>query len=403
MRWTAALASVTLAALAEAELPSNEQLASYGLILSEFELIKASESPYDFDHTDQDQIWLDAAIFAYDISAARASDGTSSLSYMPYVVCNESPDVTGQERILQIEGLFRNTSGIESTDFYHDNAVVNGEVATCLLMRAYNDTITLVYGENPGVEEWLKVQPLHQSMKMNNSTVETIRKRFDNIESEDYVLPDDPSTWFKLVNVLGSQSLICPGVSNFGGKNVTDQEIQDAVKNFITGDDGSHVKDASFFYQRLNGDSDSDIITDRMEMWAEIISDVDNMLLESGTNYCRENIIDDHMIFKMDKDNLNVYAKFSTDEIIKLAENQGLAQGEVEKCALYLAMGLSLNPMICSVEPITQVKVLCPDGTSDLTKCPEPEPEIPVSSCFGIERGLRFVMLSVVVIFTYFV
>lgn len=401
MRFTLALASVTLAALAQAEVPSNEQLASYGLSLSEFELIKASESPYDFDHTDQDQIWLDAAIFAYEISAVRASDGTSSLSYMPYVVCNKSPDMTGQERIEQLQAVFRNTTGVEATDYYDENAVVNGATVTCLLMRTYNDTMALVYGENPGVEEWLNVQPLHQSMKMNNKTVETIRERFDNIESGDYVLPDDPSTWYKLVNVLGSQSLICPGVVDFGGENVTDQEIQDAVKNFIIGDDGNNVKDASFFHHKLNADSVSDATTERMEMWAGIISDVDNMLLENGTNYCRENLIDDHMIFKMDKDNLNVYAKFSTDEMIKIAENQGLAQGDVEKCALYLTMGLALNPMICWVEPKTEIKVLCPDGTSDLTKCPEPEPETPVSSCFNIHGGLSFVM-SMTFIFMYF-
>lgn len=399
----AVLASATVAALtkASAETPNSEVLANYGLTLPEFELIKASESPYDFDHMQQDQLWLDAAVFSYGISAANAND-KSSLNYMPYVVCCRSPGLSGQERMQKIQDVFYNTSGVETSDFYNDNAVTNGVLATCMLMRAYNDTMATVYGENPGVEEWLVVQPLHQSMKMNNQTVETLRKRFDNIESGDYVMPQDPSSWYKMANVLGSQSLICPGVDNFGGENVTDEEIQQAVKNFIVGDDGNNIRDASFFHQRYI-DSSSNMTTDRMKMWAEIINDVDNMKLENGTNYCRDNIIDDHMIFKMDQENLNVYAKFSTDEMIKLAESYGLLQGEVEQCTLYMFMGLALNPLICWVEPKTQVKVLCPDGTSDLSKCPEPKPENPESSSLSINGRSGLFVSSMFVALTYFV
>lgn len=393
-----ALVSAVMIALIDAETPSNEQLANYGLTLPQFEIIKASESPYDFDHIEQDKLWLDAAVFSYEVSAANVKN-KSSVNYMPYLVCCQTQGISGQERIQKIQDVFYNTSGVESTDFYHDNAVTNGALATCVLMRAYNDTMATIYGENAGVEEWLKVQPLHQSMKMNNQTVETLKKRFDNIASGDDVLPDDPSSWYKLVNVLGSQSLICPGVQNFDGQNITDDEIQDAVKNFIVENDGNNIREASFFHQRLNVNSSSDATTERMEMWAEIITDVDNMELENGTNYCRENIIDNGMIFKMDKDNLNVYAKFNTDEMIQLAENSGMLGGDVEKCALYLVMGLAINPMICWVEPKTQVEVLCPDGTSDLSKCPESEN--PESASFNIYGWTSLAMSSLFSVLAY--
>jgi hypothetical protein len=327
---------------------------------------------------------------------------------MPYIVCNESPGASGQERLESIRNLFQNTSGVETSDFYEiESAVTNGVNATCLLMRAYNDTMSLIYGENPGVEEWLKVQPLHQSMKMNNMTVDIIHERFDNIESGDYVMPDNPSTWYKFVNVLGSQSILCPGVENFGSEDVSDEEIQNAVKNFIIGNDGANIKESSFFYQRVNAGSTANNatgITDRMAMWARIIADVDNMKTKDGTNYCRQNVIDNHLVFKLDhdNDNLNVYAKYSTDELIKLADVFGLASADLEKCMLYMTMGLALNPIICWVEPKNQVKVFCPDGTSDLSQCPEPEPEVPESSSsfrmYGRLGGLMSLSLAVMVL-----
>lgn len=406
MRSLPYLATITVAALARAEMPSNEQLASYGLTLPEFELIKASESPYDLAHPDYEQLWLDAATFSYEISTSLANaHGVSSLSYMPYVVCNESPGSSGQERMKEIQDIFSNTSGVEASDFTElETAVTNGAFATCLLMRAYNDTIATIYAENPGVEEWLKVQPLHQSMKMNNRTVEIISERIDNIESGDYVMLDNPSTWFKYVNVIGSQSLLCPGVDNFGGVEVPDEDIETAAKDYIVGDNGNKIKDASFFHKRVNNiDASTNVTTDRMDMWAGIISDVDNMITKNGTNWCRETIIDDNTIFKMDKDNLNVVAKLSTDEMLKLAEIQNLNSEDLEKCTLYLAMGLALNPMICWFETKTQVKVLCPDGTSDLSKCPEPETEIENPESSSKNGGPTAILTVFVLLLSYFI
>ena len=385
----ASAASLMAATAAATEtIPTPSQLASYGLTLPQFEQIKASESPYDFSHpTMQDQLWIDAAAYAYETSTSHAADvgPLTSLSYMPYIVCNTQPNLSGQERIQMITAVFDNTTEVTTSDYYNINtAAANGVDGTCILMRAYNDTMGLVYGQHENVESWLRISPLHQSMKMNNATVDIVKKRFENIESGDYILPSPSSDWFRYVNVLGSQSLLCPGVKDFGGVEVTDEDISAAVKEFIVGENGQNVKDASFFHQRVNVDGNTDvdaddassssITTDRMEMWASIINNVDNMTLPNGTNYCREIVIANNFLFVMDSfDTLDVYAKFSTDELLTLANANDLMLKDLEECVLYMIMGLALNPMICWVEPKNQVRVVCPDGSLDLKTCPEPE------------------------------
>ncbi|KAL3803504.1 hypothetical protein HJC23_014052 [Cyclotella cryptica] len=388
MKRSSAFLSIALGALTQAEVPSNEHLATYGLTLSQFEMIKASESPYDFggiDDTDQQQLWLDAAVFSYQLATQHATDHVaSSLSYLPYVVCNNSTGLSGVQRIKQIHDIFNNTSGVSDSDFYElDRAVVNVANTTCGLMRLYNDTVAVVFGENPGVEEWLSVQPLHQSMKMNNMTVEIFQDRFDSFESGDYDLsPDKPSDWFIYVNLLGAESILCPGVQDFGGEDVPDEEIVDSIRDFIIKDGGSHVREASFFYERVKGNSTGDVYTDRMTMWAGYISDIDTLTKGNGTNYCRDTIIGENFAFDLDTMSLGVHAEINSKELSEIGASAGLVQDDLENCMMYLVMGLALNPMICWVEPKSYVQALCPDGTADLTKCPEPEPapETPDSS-----------------------
>ncbi|KAL7486576.1 hypothetical protein ACHAW6_013529 [Cyclotella cf. meneghiniana] len=370
--------SIALGALTQAEVPSNEKLATYGLTLSQFETIKASESPYDFggiDAADQRQLWLDAAVFSHQLAALHAADhGASSLSYLPYVVCNNSTGLSGAQRITQIHDTFHNTSGITDSDFYEvDRAVVNGANTTCGLMRLYNDSVALVFGENPGVEEWLSVQPLHQSMKMNNMTVETFQDRFDAIESGDYISPAKHSEWYTYVNLLGTETILCPGVQDFGGENVPNEEIIESIRNYIIGDGGNHIKEASFYYDRVNGNATGDVHTDRMTMWAGFISEVDNLTEENGTNYCRDTIIGEYFAFDLDTMSLGVHSKINSKELIEIGNGVGLVQDDLENCVMYLVMGLALNPMICWVEPKSYVQALCPDGTANLTKCPQPE------------------------------
>ena len=79
-------------------------------------------------------------------------------------------------------------------------------------------------------------------------------------------------------------------------------------------------------------------------------------------------------------DTLSVHAKINTDELLKLAKDDGFVQNDLEKCLMYLVMGLALNPLICWTEPQSYVETLCPNGSSDLTACPEPETEILGSS-----------------------
>ena len=51
--------------------PTNEELASYGLTLDEFNAVRLSESPVDFGGLpsagDTDQLWLDAAAFQFEV------------------------------------------------------------------------------------------------------------------------------------------------------------------------------------------------------------------------------------------------------------------------------------------------------------------------------------------------
>ena len=54
-----------------------EELASYGLTLDQFNAVRNSESPSDFgglpSSGDTDQLWLDAAVFEYEVSFVYSS------------------------------------------------------------------------------------------------------------------------------------------------------------------------------------------------------------------------------------------------------------------------------------------------------------------------------------------
>jgi hypothetical protein len=389
------------AILAVHALLSNDELASYGLTLDEYELIKSSESPNDFgglsSDSDTDQLWKDAAAFSYQLAMDYATDeNVSSLKFMPYVVCNVSPDTSGSVRREQISEAFNNTPSISVSDIYpYDAAIVNAENETCGIIRAFNDTVAEVYTANPGASEWMKIQPMHQSMKMINQTVEMFQERFDDTDAGSISAQQETDDTYVYRNVLGTQNILCPGVQDFQVEDVSDDEIVESIKNFLVADGGKEVKAASFYYQRVNIGEDK-VHTESMTKWANVIAKVDSFTdAEDGTNACLDKMIDENMIFDLNKLSLDVYARVTMGDVFKFGETLGLVQNDVEACMLYLVMGLALNPLICSVEPEPRVMTFCKDGSSDLMKCP-PESSAGTSITKGTFR--RVVMVPSVVL-----
>lgn len=356
------------------------------LSLEEFNSIRASETPNDFGE-DNDDLWEEAAIFEYEVATAYSdSKANTSPGYHPYIICSSHPDLSGDERQDKLDELLQNTPNISETHYYGSgNLFVNdAEGHSCGLVRAFDDTIHKLYEYwsevDPDVTDHLKVNPLHSSMKMQQNTVAVLEKWFAGEDAGTAVTTGSTNPDTITVRTMTLQTLLCPGVQDFGGEDVPDDEITTDVQNFIMAEGGKAVADLSFYYQLVNNGVDGDnanAATDRMKQWSSAITSVMNWTQADGSNACLDRVIGDNMEFSINKKELEVKAKYSFYEAEKLADSLGFAEEDMETCIWYMAYALAVSPQICTMEPQAELRTLCKDGTSDLTKCPAPEPVAP--------------------------
>ena len=299
----------------------------------------------------------------------------SSTGYHPYLVCSTAPDLSGQGRYDQLVEIFEGTPNVVASDLYYTgNQFHNNDDISCGTMRAYNDTVARVYDAHPESAEYMKINPLHPSMKMLANTVDTLKSWFDGSDAGDIVsvegsgdLGDDQIR----VKTMGMDAVLCPGVQDFEGEDVPDDEIADNVKGFLTKDGGDGVGGLSFYHHRANGmDGNRAVHTERIDQWSAAITKVTNWTKVDGSNLCLDVVINESMDFRVEERQLGVYGKLSNWEINELATSLGFSTGDMETCIWYMMYGLALNPMVCTIEPKTALKTLCKDGSSDLSKCP---------------------------------
>mmetsp|Transcript_42752 Transcript_42752/g.76909 ORF Transcript_42752/g.76909 Transcript_42752/m.76909 type:complete len:431 (+) Transcript_42752:234-1526(+) len=364
-----------------------EELASYGLTLEEFNKVRNSESPSDFgglpSSGDTDQLWLDAAVFEYEVATSDSSDRASTSSgYHPYLVCSTYPGLSGKQREAQIDAIFQNTPNVSASHYYTSgNIFHNNDDISCGTLRAYNDTIAKVYESNPNATEYMSVNPLHPSMKMAENTVEIMESWFEGEDAGDVVtIGSDSGNSDEQIQVktLGLHMILCPGVQDFEVEDVPDDEIADDVKSFVTEDGGNTVKEMSFYYHRVSGmDGKNAVHTERMGQWSEAISQVTNWTKDDGSNDCLDSIIGENMSFVVKQRILEVNAKMSFWEGKKLIQSLGRTQDDLNTCIWYMTYALALDPMVCTLEPRTSVKTLCKNGSSDLSQCSEVDAVVP--------------------------
>lgn len=376
---------------------TNEELASYGLNLTEFGRVRASESPADFggleNQDDTDQLWLDAAVFEYEIATSHSLDhAITSPGYHPYLICSTYPNSSGVEREQKVDDLFQNTPNISVSHYYTGgNLFHNDDYVSCGIIRAYDDTINKIYEANPNASETMSVNPLSSSMKMVENTVEILQSWFDEEVSGDIVkIGSAENDNIIQVYTLGLEMVLCPGVQDFNNViDVNDTLIVDDIRNFVTENGGQTVENYSFYHHRVTGEDDDDAVyTERMAQWSAAVSNVTSWTKEDGSNVCLDNLITDAMDWTIVKLSLEVVGKKSFREMNEMIESLKWTEKELETCIWYLTYGLALDPMVCSMQPATGVKTLCKDGTSDLSKCPPTPPTSSSSRTTAWTRSL---------------
>ena len=157
---------------------------------------------------------------------------------------------------------------------------------------------------------------------------------------------------------------------------VDDDEIVNDIKTFITKDGGEYVKSLSFYHHVVQEDDDEDgaaTVPDRMKQWSNAVSTVTNWTRPDGTNACLDELIGNSMEFHVNGKSLEVTAVYSMWEKSQMLESLGFTDEQGETCIWYMTYALAVSPMVCSLQPRTEVRTLCADGTSDLSKCPEDE------------------------------
>lgn len=246
---------------------------------------------------------------------------------------------------------------------------------SCGAVRAYNDTMHKVYAANPNTKDYMKVNPMHSSMKMVQNTVEVLESWFSGEDAGDVISVGTSGNSNTIqVRIMGLKMILCPGVQNFEVADVPDDQIANDIKSFITATEGDTVAELSFYHHRATGmDGDRALLTERMTQWSEAVTTVTSWTKDDGSNACLDKIINENMDFTVNNQTMDVKGKISNKEAKDLATSLGFEEDDLETCIWYMTYGLGVSPQICSVQPQTDVMTLCKDGTSDLSKCPPPE------------------------------
>ncbi len=264
------------------------------------------------------------------------------------------------------------------------------------------DTIPKVYASNPEAATWMKTNPIHPSMKMIDNTVATIQARMDGDADLGMIAIDDNNdNWYIRRSTLEFSNVLCPGVRRFNGTQiVSGEDISQAAKAFVTEDGGKSVRDASFYYDKVN-DGNNDY-TQRMKLWSDAVSVVVNLTDMDGHNPCLDTVIGKTFTFEVSPfigeggtGVLDVYSSVSEEEGYAIAEASNMTKEDVDQCVWYTLYAIALNPMVCSVEPKARPQTLCPDLTSDLSQCPPPSPP-PSQPSSGRIVGMSFMNIMTV-------
>ncbi len=412
------VAFVSLSSAVAVVATDSDNLVSYGMTLEQYNDVRLSEAKADFGGVPTtDELWSEALLFEYDLATSYAQDkALPSLGYHPYVICNYTPDKTGVERAAMVNEAFKNTPGVDTSHFFFEGInELNQEDRSCGVVRAYNDTIPKVYAANADAGSWMKTNPLHAAMKMVDYTVEVLEKRMAGDTDVGMIsIGTSNEDGYVTTSVLELSNVLCTGVRDFNGTTVSSHDISQASKDFVM--DLPSVQDASFYYHKVNDEGGTLGVdyTERMELFSEAISFVEGLTdATTGRNPCLDKVINETMTFKVmpyvaegGTGVLDVYSKFSEAEGYAIAEANNMTKGDVDMCIWYTLYAIALNPMICSVEPKSRPKTLCPDGiTSDLSKCPPPAPAPTNQPSSGSNIGelrMHGVLLSLsVAVFSY--
>ena len=218
-------------------------------------------------------------------------------------------------------------------------------------------------------------------MKMVKHTVEIMEAWLDeDLDAGDVIsvstgdgASDDEDDTIQ-VKILGLHMILCPGVQDFGGEDVPNEDIANDIKTFVIENGGDTVEELSFYTHRVTGlDGEDAKYTERMERWSWAVTNVTSWtnVDNGGSNDCLDIVIDENMLFtvKGDERILEVNAKLSNMEGMQILQELGYEKKDMEQCIWYMTHALALNPMVCSVEPRTRVRTLCKDGSTDLSKC----------------------------------
>ena len=168
------------------------------------------------------------------MATSHANDvALSSIGYHPYLICSTNPNLSGSERDDAVYELFQNTPNVSASHYYTEgNLFMNTNEISCGVVRAFDDTIHKVYLNNPLSSLYMYVNPLHASMKMVQNTVEVLESWFDGTNAGDVVSINEMAEEDEgegssnriTVRAMGIRLVLCPGVQDFNGQDVDDDE-----------------------------------------------------------------------------------------------------------------------------------------------------------------------------------
>jgi hypothetical protein len=300
-----------------------------GFNLTTWNELHDSEAPNDFGTNNE--LYEEALAFDWSLS-----------ELYPYLICNKDESLRGSQRVDAVNSTFSDEGEIWYYTLYNEDDVL------CVITPQYGASIISKYGNMTAAEKkWFRIQPVSQSMKMLNGTVDLVSKQLSKKGAAKFTV------------------FLSPGALERGDFS-TPEEVGQHIVGSIEANPAM-TSEKSFFYSISN----TTRATDRIKFWATSLKDgfgtgdaCQPMLKALGIRLVSSNE-NSHMI------------EFESNVTTPATERQ-------QACVWSILQGITLHPDTLSLAASQEYVPLPPDTgtTSDGSFGP--------NSFFGAILGLVF-------------
>eukprot|EP00567_Pseudictyota_dubia_P015419 CAMPEP_0197447112 /NCGR_PEP_ID=MMETSP1175-20131217/12037_1 /TAXON_ID=1003142 /ORGANISM="Triceratium dubium, Strain CCMP147" /LENGTH=360 /DNA_ID=CAMNT_0042978299 /DNA_START=19 /DNA_END=1098 /DNA_ORIENTATION=+ len=267
-------------------------------------------------------------------------------NFHSYLGCYNETDKSGNERNEIVAGLLEDYL---DRIYIGDTSVFNvRDERTCFLASAELDVFWKAFqnveGMGGGYDQYVEIQPIGPSVKMNAGFYGAIHNRIVG-EGEVKVKSGNEEIVITEDDEMGINVVYCPIIKALLNdpdrpEDITFNSLVADVVEFMSYNSGQYVKERDFFYQAVETGMTGSLVSERMQLWHDVVENVTSLTDSNGYNHCLDETIKKQMKVEQTMDDSALIS-------FPVLEEVGLKD---EECIFYLVRSLANHPYICRME-----------------------------------------------------